>query len=189
LSQSCIKPKPFTPAITTTIPVPQDVMDYFVNYDVGTCWVYQDSINPANFDTIELTQILHSGFNNDRDTLFDEYSLFFQPHKTSAFWVWISASRNNNSYEIQIVPVTPYAAGELDVAEQNGTWYGGVYQDSLRIMNKTYYQTLEIYQYNVICFFNFIYAKNIGLVSYENWGQPRVKGSGGNYKFVKKFKK
>ncbi len=187
-SQSCTKPKPFT-SPTTTIPVPQLVMDFFVNYDIGTCWVYQDSINPANFDTIELTRILPSSHNNGKDTLLDEFGLFFQPHKTNAFWVWIGPLQNNsNSYSIQIEPVTTTSAGELEVFEQNGTWDGGVYRDSMRIMNKTYSQTLEIRQ-STIYFADFIYAKNIGLISYIDLGNARVPGSGGNFKFVKTFKK
>ena len=42
------------PKITKTKELSEEMMAYFASYEVGTKWVYQDTLDINNFDTIEL---------------------------------------------------------------------------------------------------------------------------------------
>lgn len=48
----CCKDK--EPKITKIEELSDEMTAYFVNYEVGAKWIYQDTLNTNNFDTIEL---------------------------------------------------------------------------------------------------------------------------------------
>ncbi len=182
LALSCKKE---TTNVTKTVYLPQETMDFFVNYDTGTCWIYQDTLHANRFDTIELVNKKPMNLNNGGGTLYTGFKLDFTPKKNKNFEIRVGSGSNGSS-NVTVDPLVS-ASGLLSAVENNNQWSGGViYSDSLLIGKTMYYQVLS-FQGGTLYFLKVIYAKNIGLVSFQG-----LDGHGetiGKYVFVKKMKK
>jgi hypothetical protein len=169
--------------IKTTYYVPQEVKDFFVNYEVGTCWVYRDTIHPNVYDTIELTENHPADLHNG-DLLEKGYILTFKAQRIKNFWISITAYKNNACD----VTFNDPQGGEGDISTQivDGRWPESDYKDSMAVGSKTYREVLYM-QGQCADFSSFIYAKHLGLVSYASKGWQGI--TGGIYVLVKTFKK
>jgi hypothetical protein len=74
------------PKITSTLDISPEMKAYFVDYEVGTKWIYQDTLNENNYDTIELTQI-EPYDTNKKGVLEKGYILHYKAKKTKDFKV------------------------------------------------------------------------------------------------------
>ena len=164
-------------------------MDYFVNYEPGTCWVYQDTTHANRYDTIELISKRPWCITPDGDIPNnDGYALYYKPSKTKDFTVYVRPWKNN-SCGVNVYPGQFYGGGgdqELEVSYSNNQWTTGDYNDSILVGKKMYYNALNIKEYSVN-FLNFIFVKKVGLVSFWSQGLPGVPG--GVYTLVRIFKK
>ena len=183
LSIICFKScKNKDPKITQTIELSKEMMAYFVNYEVGTKWVYQDTIDNNNYDTIEL--ISKRGSNrNVRGTLYKGYMLDYLPKKSKNFQVRVDPGANN-IYYVKVDPMVT-AAGAIIFENNNGTWTTGVtYYDSVEITESKYYQVIKS-QSSSDYHASFIISKNLGCVFFS-----RMNGGGilADYKLIKTIK-
>jgi hypothetical protein len=138
---SCCKPKPKTPNITTTNELSAEMMAYFVNHQVGTKWIYQDTMDNNNLDTIELMTKEPMDVNSGNGTLSKGYVLYYKPKKSKDFKVFISAG-NNDNYYVKVDPMVT-AAGAIIFENANGSWKTGVtYYDSIAITGNKYYNVI-----------------------------------------------
>jgi len=127
--------------ITTTFELSEEMKAYFVDYEVGTKWIYQDFDNLNNFDTIELVSKKSSNVENG-DILQKGFELYYKPKKSKDFKVRINAGKNS-MYYVKIDPLVT-AAGAVIFENNNGTWTTGViYQDSINIKGSIYYEVTE----------------------------------------------
>ncbi len=151
------------PEITKTYELSAEMMAYFVNYEVGTKWIYQDTMDVNNFDTIELISIKHFDV-TDGTTLQKGYELYYKPHKSKDFKVFVSAGVNN-TYYVKVDPLVS-AAGKIVFENYNGNWTTGVtYYDSIEISGTKYFHVINSkssnsYQQDMSI------AKNMGIVSF-----------------------
>ncbi|MBX7204354.1 MAG: hypothetical protein K1X81_02915 [Bacteroidia bacterium] len=166
------------PEITKTYLLSQEMMDYFVNYAVGTKWVYQDTMDKNNYDTILLaTKEEYNEVGNG--TLKKGYMLNYTPQKTKNFQIRISPGANNTSY-VKVDPLVA-AAGAIIFENNNGTWTTGVtYHDSIEITGTKYYQVIRSQSSSDFHAW-FTISKNIGCVFFS-----RMNGGGilANYKLI-----
>ena len=183
LFSGCLKPVNDNPAY----PVPQEVMDYFVNFDPGTCWVYQDTLHPGNYDTIELISKKSFCITPDGDIPNnDGYQLYYKPGKMKDFTIFIQPDKNN-SCNVNVSPGGFYTTNGLNCGYDNNKWDTGFFKDSILVGKKMYYNALIVNQNYQNYFSDFIFVKDIGLVSYWSEGLPGI--TYGYYRFVKTFKK
>jgi len=167
--------------------VPENIKEYFVNYDVGTCWVYKDTLQKDRYDTIELVDNHPITYGADGGIWEDGFFLEFKPKKTKGFWMTVMEMKNNQC-NIDIYPENPNASGDFYFRKQDSVWITGVvFYDSLRVGIKTYHNVLSPRDGGSSNFSNFIFSQKIGLVAYQSQGLPGVPG--GSYVFVKTFKK
>ena len=173
------------PEITKTYALSQEMMDYFVNYAVGTKWVYQDTMDKNNYDTILLaTKEEYNEVGNG--TLKKGYMLNYTPQKTKNFQIRISPGANNTSY-VKVDPLVA-AAGAIIFENNNGTWTTGVtYYDSIEITGTKYYQVIysksnNMYQYEMRI------SKNSGIVFFLYSNSNPQNPFGAAYKLIKTIK-
>jgi len=179
------KNNPFEPK-EPSYPIPQEALDFFVNYDVGTCWIYKDTMHANRYDTIELvSKKPYSGITPDGEIpAVDGYQLYYKPGKTKDFTVFVYPYKNN-SCNITISP-TNFPGSGIEYSEDNGTWSRG-YQDSIILAGKTFYDVLNNHDVDYGNFSWLMFAKKIGLISYESYGIPGE--TYGAWVFVRSFKK
>jgi hypothetical protein len=120
--QGCKKDTGFTEEVK----IPQELMEYFVNYDPGTCWVYQDSLHPDICDTVELveknpwTEVLDGeNFLQGDEIISKGYYLNYESKKTGGVDVLIKTV-DNKIFDVDISHEA--AAGEILDHYANGTW-------------------------------------------------------------------
>lgn len=153
------------------VEVSPEMKAYFVDYEVGTKWIYQDTLDNDNYDTIELVskslRDMYDGASRKKSkTLTKEYVLHYKPCKTKDFKVYVAGGRNNSTY----VKIDPMIAGEGMVSIENygGEWdFGVTYFDSIEINGVVYHDvilTLSGTQY--ISGVNI--SKGLGLVLFNN---------------------
>lgn len=148
--QSC---KDKDPEITKTYELSAEMMAYFVNYEVGTKWIYQDTIDKNNYDTIELISKENFDVNNGNGTLTKGFVLYYKPKKSKDFKVRVDPGVNN-TYYVKVDPLIT-AVGKIIFENNNGTWTTGVtYFDSLEITGNKYYKVIysksnNMYQYEM----------------------------------------
>jgi hypothetical protein len=130
-----------------------EMMSYFVDYQVGTKWIYQDTLNLNNYDTIELVSKESYDVNNGSGTLSKGYVLYYKPKKSKDFKVFVSPGVNN-TYYVKVDPLVT-AAGKIVFENNNGKWTTRVlYYDSLEIYGTKYYNVIysptnNMYQYEM----------------------------------------
>lgn len=130
------------PKITTTYELTEEMMAYFVNYDVGTKWIYQDTMDLSNYDTIELVSKQIYDVNNGNGSLSKGFTLYYKPSKSKDFRVNIGAGKNHSAY-VNIDPMVT-AAGAVIFENYDGKWSPRVnYFDSLEITGNTYFEVIE----------------------------------------------
>jgi len=138
-SQSC---KDKEPVITNTHELSPEMMSYFVNFEVGTKWIYQDTINIKNYDTIELVSKKNFDVVIGNGTLQKGFELYYQPKKSKDYKVFVSVGVNN-TYYVKVDPLVT-SAGKIVFENNNGTWTTGVtYFDSLEFTGTKYYNIIE----------------------------------------------
>jgi len=188
LCQGCIKPANDNPAY----PVPQDAMDFFVNFDPGTCWVYKDTINQNSYDTIELMSKKTFCVTPDGDIPNnDGFQLYYKPGHSRDYTVFIEPSKDNSCY-VNICEGQFYAMGQNsgEFAFDNNMWTQNIFSDSISVGNKIYHNELHIKSF-IGDYSDLQFVKNVGLVSYANYPiiKPGLHGKYGVYMLVATFKK
>jgi len=178
--QSC---KDKDPKIKNTFELSEEMMNYFVNYEVGTKWIYQDVNNLNLYDTIKLVSKENYDINSGNGTLKKGFELYYQPKISKDFKVFVNAS-SDNSYFVKIDPLIS-AAGKVTFENYNGNWsIGVIYHDSLNIKGKNYYKVIESQSNSD--YHGFVhYGKNQGIVFFS-----RMNGGTnlGNYKLINTLK-
>ncbi len=131
-----------SPEIEKTYELSEEMMAYFVNYEVGTKWIYQDTLDINNFDTIELISKEHFDVNNGNGTLTKGFVLYYKPKYSKDFKIRVDPGGNNDCY-VQIDPLVT-AAGSVVFENYNGIWATGLnYYDSLEITGNKYYKVIN----------------------------------------------
>jgi len=179
LSSSC---RDKEPKITTTIELTEEMKAYFVDYEVGTKWIYQDTIDKNNFDTIELISKRESN-RNVSGTLYKGYMLDYLPKKSKNFQVRVDPGANN-IYYVKVDPMVT-ASGAVVFENKNGTWTTGVtYYDSIEVTGNKYYSVIKSETTNTFHYLMHI-SQSVGIVYFM-----RLKGGAiyGCYKLTKTIK-
>jgi hypothetical protein len=166
----------------------QDLMDYFINYDVGTCWVYEDSLQPSLFDTISLTNKGLFKEADDRTSIFQKEHVYGNEfvlgyHSVAMdedFAMYIQSSGPGNySFSLSDAPY-----GTIEAECYQDKWDGFVFGDSIEVNKKVYKRPLYLRGY-VGYMSDPVYASKLGLISYKS-----SKGNHFRYfRFVKTFRK
>jgi hypothetical protein len=179
--QGCKKDTGFTEELK----IPQELMDYFVNYDPGTCWVYQDSIHTDIYDTIELVDKFPVSDVNDGasflqadEILWKGYMMSYHSKFVGDFDMRIKTS-NNKTFDLKVTD--PYDVASYTYDGDNWDW--GRYQDSVKINQKMYYHTLILLGGTGELSYP-IFSRKIGIISFIHHG-----GLSEFFKFVKTFRK
>ena len=169
--------------ITSTLDISPEMKAYFVDYEVGTKWIYQDTLNENNFDTIELTQI-EPYDTNKKGVLEKGYILHYKAKKNKDFKVSVNRGQQVNFYINIYTNVT--GSGAVFFENYNGTWNTKTnYYDSIEIIRTRYYQVINSkssnsYQQDISI------SKNLGIVSFWKTRGPGVLEN--YYKLVKIMK-
>lgn len=149
------------PEITQTIELSEEMKSYFVNYEVGTKWIYQDTMDLNNYDTIEL--ISKEKFDViDGTNIKKGYELYYKPSKSKDFKVLVTPGINN-WYYVKVDPMVT-AAGAVTFENNNGEWVGTVnYYDSIEISGNIYHKVIESETTNMYHYMVKV-SKNNGIV-------------------------
>ncbi len=153
------------PKITSTLDISPEMKAYFVDYEVGTKWVYQDTLDTNSFDTIELTQI--EPYNTNRKGILEKgYILHYKAQKSRDFKISIGRGQQVNFYINMYTDVT--GDGAVTFENYNGEWADWVnYYDSIILQKKTYYKVitnLSGTQYLSGVYF----SKGLGVILFNN---------------------
>jgi hypothetical protein len=173
------------PKITKTKELSEEMMAYFASYEVGTKWVYQDTLDINNFDTIELISKNNfdviSGENNDA-TLSKGYELYYKPVKSKDFKVRVTPGLNN-TYYVKYDPMEP-GVGALNFEYKNNSWLPVTYLDSIEITGNIYREVIVSPSSNL--YYNQLsVSKMIGIVYYNRKVGGAIYGC---YKLIKTIK-
>lgn len=181
LNQSC---KDKDPTYANTHELSEEMMTYFVNFEVGTKWIYLDTIDKNNYDTIELISKKNFDVDLGNGTLQKGFELYYKPKKSKDFKVFVSAG-NNKTYYVKVDPLVT-AAGKIVFENNNGTWTTGVtFFDSVEITGNKYYSVINSkssnsYQQDMSI------SKNTGIISFWKTRGPGVLDN--YYKLIKCIK-
>ena len=170
------------PEIPQILELSAEMMDYFVNYEVGSKWIYQDTIDTQNYDTIELISKKPFDVTEDGTTVTKGFELYYKPHKSKDFKVRVTPGVNK-IYYVKIDPMVT-AAGAIVFENNNGAWITGVtYYDSLQIFGTQYYQVVKgkgtnMYQYYMH------FSKMRGIVFFRSRDVDKLPITGADYKLI-----
>lgn len=140
------------PKITNTLELSEEMKAYFVDYELGTKWIYQDTVNPSVYDTIELVSKENLDVVNG-DRLDKGFELYYEPKKSKNFKVRVKPGINNSCY-VKIDPMVT-AAGAVIFENYNGVWAEELtFHSSLEFKNTKYFDVIQshsnsLYQYEV----------------------------------------
>ncbi|MCO6495876.1 MAG: hypothetical protein J5I91_09385 [Bacteroidetes bacterium] len=173
------------PKITKTYELSEEMMAYFVNYEVGTKWIYRDTLDANNFDTVELISKKHFDV-TDGTSLKKGYELYYKPIKSKDFKVWVSPGVNN-TYFVKVDPMVT-AAGAVSFENYNGEWADWItYYDSIEIKTEKYYQVISSLADGGG--YSFVHvSKNNGIVYFTFRDYTGGISKGGNYHLIKTIK-
>lgn len=135
------------PKITKTLELSEEMKAYFVNYEVGTKWIYQDTVNSNVYDTIELlSKERFDVVNGDR--LDKGFELYYKPKKSKDFKVRVNPGINNKCF-VKIDPMVT-AAGAVVFENYDGVWTKTLttFYDSLQIGREVYYDVIQSHTHN-----------------------------------------
>jgi hypothetical protein len=153
------------PKITQTTELSEEMKAYFVNYEVGTKWIYQDTINPNIYDTIELVSKKNIDINNG-GTLEKGFELYFVPKMSKDFKITANPGASNKCF-VKIDPLVN-ASGAVIFENKNNIWTTNTnFYDSLIIDGSTFYEVIgsdshNSYQYHMKL------AKNLGIIFFRS---------------------
>ena len=173
------------PKITKTEELSEEMTAYFVNYEVGTKWVYQDTLDINNFDTIELISKEHFDvFSGDmnKGTLSKGFELYYKPVKSKDFKVLVTPGVNNTYF----VKIDPMEAGvsALSFENKNNSWLPATYFDSIEITGNIYREVIVSLSSNLY-YSQLSVSKMIGIVYYKRKVGGAIYGC---YKLIKTIK-
>lgn len=165
----CCKDK--DPKITNVLELPEETMSYFVNYKVGTKWIYQDITNTNIYDTIELISIKQRDVNSGNGTMSKGFELYYKPIISKDFTVTVTPGVNNTVY-VKVDPLVT-ASGAVTFENENGIWNSGViYYDSLNIKGTMFYKVINSLSHSDFHAFVY-YGINQGLIAFSNMNGSR----------------
>ncbi|MCK9480790.1 MAG: hypothetical protein M0R38_03390 [Bacteroidia bacterium] len=169
------------PKITKIYELSEEMKAYFVNYEVGTKWIYQDTLDAANFDTIELISKEHFDVINET-TLKKGFELYYKPIKSKDFKVRVTSGINNTYY----VKVDPLEAGvtALSFENHNNSWPASVYYDKIEITGSIYHEVIISPSGNLY-YSHLSVSKNNGIVYFNKMIGNAIYGC---YKLIKTIK-
>ncbi len=160
------------PEITKIDELSKEMMSYFVDFEIGTKWIYQDTMDLNNFDTIELVSKEPYDINSGNGKLSKGFVLYYKPNKSKDFKVFINAG-NNSTYYVKIDPLIA-ASGKIVFENNNGNWITGVtYYDSIEITGTKFYQIINSKSSNSY-HKDVSISKNVGIVSFWKTRGPTV---------------
>jgi hypothetical protein len=177
---SCCKDK--NPKITKTEELSEEITAFFVNYAVGTKWVYQDTLNRNNFDTIELiSKEYFDVFSGDRNkgTLSKGFELYYKPVKSKDFKVRVTPGANNHDF-IKIDPLET-GVSALSFENKNNSWFPATYLDSIEITG-TIYREVLISPSSNLYYSQFTVSKKTGIIYFHRRKNGAIHGF---YKLIK----
>jgi hypothetical protein len=173
------------PKITSTMDISPEMKAYFVDYEVGTKWIYQDTLNANNFDTIELTQI-EPYDTNKKGVLEKGYILHYKAKKNKDFKVSVNRGQQVNFYINIYTNVT--GSGAVFFENYNGTWNTKTnYYDSIEIIRTKYYQVINSSTSGGGYYLVHV-SKNKGICFFKYRDYTGGIAKGGDFKLVKTLK-
>ena len=159
------------PKITNVLELPEETTAFFVNYQVGTKWIYQDITNTNIYDTIELISIKQRDVNSGNGILSKGFELYYKPIISKDFTVTVTPGVNNTVY-VKVDPLVT-ASGAVTFENKNGIWNSGViYYDSLNIKGTMFYKVINSLSHSVFHAFVY-YGINQGLIAFSNMNGSR----------------
>jgi len=173
------------PEITHTIELSEEMKAYFVDYEVGTKWIYQDTLDGNNFDTIELTQI--EPYNTNKKGVLEKgYILHYKAQKSSDFKVSVVRGQDVN-FNINMYTAGT-GSGSVYFENVNGEWADFLtYYDSLEIKDTVYYQVIGSPSSGGV--YNLVHAsKNAGIIFFIYRDYSGGISKGGDYLLIKTIK-
>jgi len=175
------------PKITSTLDIDSDIKSIFVYYAIGTKWVYEDSLDYSNIDTIELIQI--ENYDSNRKGVLEKgYILHYKSQKSRDFKVSVSRGQKTNFYIKMYTDVT--GSGAVSFERIDGKWSGSrgvIFSDSIEIRKKMYYNVIST-PYGTPNFYGVYFGQNVGLVSYNYVDNTGGISRGGFYRLIKTIK-
>lgn len=193
-SFSNCKKKP-EPVPVTYHALDPEVSKYFADFEVGDCWVYEDSITGKR-DTIELISKQEYDSRSlppkqgNPETHIDKYqgwALHYKPKLSREFKVYISTAKKGTYFHAKIDAMLA-ATGGVEFVKQDGAWqYGAKVLDSVIINKHVYYNVLPgigntVYMYNVK-------VNEKGIVSFWAYQDEYSTDRGGVYYLIATFKR
>jgi hypothetical protein len=173
------------PKITKIEELSDEMTAYFVNYEVGAKWIYQDTLNTNNFDTIELISKerfdIVSGDRN-KGTLTKGFELYYKPSKSKDFKVRITPGVDNNDF----VKIDPMESGVAAISFEykNNSWLPANFLDSIEITGNKYFEVITSPSSNSY-YSRVSVSKMNGIIYYQSKVAGAIKGC---YKLVKTIK-
>ena len=159
------------PKITTTRELSEETMSYFVNYKVGTKWIYQDITNTTIYDTIELISVKPRDLNSGNGTMSKGFELYYKPIKSKDFALKVTPGGNNTD-NVKIDPLVT-SASAVTFENKNGNWgLGVIYYDSINIKGTMFYKVINSLSHSDYHAFVY-YAINQGLIAFSNMNGSR----------------
>ena len=159
------------PKITTTRELSEETMSYFVNYKVGTKWIYQDITNTSIYDTIELISVKPRDVNSGNGTMSKGFELYYKPIKSKDFALKVTPGGNNTD-NVKIDPLVT-SASAVTFENKNGNWgLGVIYYDSINIKGTMFYKVINSLSHSDYHAFVY-YGINQGLIAFSNMNGSR----------------
>jgi hypothetical protein len=157
--------------ITTTRELSEETMSYFVNYKIGTKWIYQDITNTSIYDTIELISINPRDVNSGNGTMSKGFELYYKPTISKDFTLKVSPGENNTDY-VKIDPLVA-SASAVTFENKNGIWdLGVIYYDSINIKGTMFNKVINSSSHSDFHAFVY-YGINQGLIAFSNMNGSR----------------
>lgn len=149
------------PDITSILDIDSEIKAYFVDYVVGTKWIYQDTMSTDNYDTIELVRI--EPYDKNRKGVLEKgYMLHYKAQKSRDFKVSVSRGQGVNFYIRMYTDVT--GSGAVYFENHDGEWADWLnYYDSLEITGNMYFEVIESESTNMFHYMVKI-SKNKGII-------------------------
>jgi len=160
---------------TPTYTLSSEFKDYFVNHDVGTKWIYEDTSSSV-LDTIELISKEGEGWQEEgKNTESGEgYRLVFTSRKHRNFKLNVSINKNGQFAQMNLEPFPNGAhAGTITWAYRlsENKWFDE-FSDSLVFKDQTYYDVILSYA-NTSDYYHCYYSK-LGLVAFKEFALKKV---------------
>ena len=139
--------------------------EYFVNFEVGTKWIYEDTISHS-MDTIELISKNGEGWNS-KDESAEGYRLVFEAKKNRNFVINSSIANNINYAKLHPEPLSTGAnAGTIVWGYKEDKWYDEFF-DTITFQRNHFSKVVLSYA-NCPYYYNCFFGKE-GLVFFNEY--------------------